>query len=102
MHAEACGIFSINYISKLCEQKNAIEIVILSFRKQEIKGSTCFLEMSLEEGRVAVESLPLSAIPDDCILHTDLHKIIERRENHPGSVARQSINKTSQVIKAII
>ena len=102
MHAEACGIFSINYISKLREQKNAIEIVTLSFCKQEIKGSTRFLEMSLEEGRVAAESLPLSAIPDDCILHTDLHKIIERRENQPGSVARQSIHKTSQVIKAII
>lgn len=36
------------------------------------------------------------------VLHTDLHKIIESRENQPGSVTLQSIYKTSQVIKAII
>lgn len=69
MHNEACGHCSINYISKLCEQKNAIKIVTLSFYKREIKGSTRFLEMSLEEGRIAIESLPLSAIPDGCTTH---------------------------------
>lgn len=69
MHNEACGHCSKNYISKLREQKSAIEIVTLSFCKREIKDSTRFLEMSLEEGRVAVESLPLSAIPDGCTTH---------------------------------